>query len=362
MMKKHYLFAPGPVTVSDRVKNALLDEDIGHRTPAFQKLFRDIQESLLMVFKADDQYIGLPLTGSGSAANEAIISTWIRKGDKTLLIKNGNFGNFLHNILSSYQLDIDVLEYAWGSCPNVQEIEERLVKSPSLKNVIMVFHETSTGIINPVHEVGQLAHRYGKTFIVDGVSAVGGEDVNVVRDHIDFCTTSANKCLSSLPGVGIICAKKEKIEQRKGYPVPNEYLNLYKIYDFAVRLSQTPHTPSVTLLYALREALLELLEEGLENRIARHLRCATLLRKGFEDMGLHFFIREHLSNTVTTLLLPEGFAVDPFIDEMDRKGFTLYPGKGPLQEKKGFQVANMGWITEEICESFLTVLKETLKR
>jgi len=361
-MNKHYLFAPGPVTVSNRVKNALVHEDICHRSPQFEKVFRDIQESLLKVFKADDRYVGLLITGSGSGANETVISTYIRKEDQTLLIKNGNFGNFLHEILLSYQLNFDVLEYGWGVSPNVEEIEARLLKSPEIKSIIMVFHETSTGMINPVKEVGQLAHRLGKTFIVDGVSAVGGEDVNIARDHIDFCTTSANKCLASLPGVGIICAKKAKIEERKGYHVPNEYLNLYKIYDFAARLFQTPHTPSVTLFYALREALFELLEEGVDNRIARHGRCAKLLRKGFEGMGLEFFIKEHLSNTVTTLFLPEGFALDPFIDEMDRKGFTLYPGKGPLKDRRGFQVANMGWITEEICESFLKVLKETLKR
>lgn len=241
-MKKHYLFSPGPVTVSSRVKKALVHDDICHRGPQFESLFNSIQEDLLKVYKADGRYVCLLITGSGTAANEAVISTYVGKQDKTLLVKNGNFGDFLHNILIRYKFNFDLLEYQWGEFPRIKEIEEKLLSSPEIKNIIMVFHETSTSMINPIKEVGRVSSQLGKTFIVDGVSAVGGEDVNVVRDHIDFCTTSSNKCLSSLPGVGIICARREKLEELKGRAFPNEYLDLYKMYEFAEKIvTNTSH-------------------------------------------------------------------------------------------------------------------------
>ncbi|MBW2635370.1 MAG: alanine--glyoxylate aminotransferase family protein, partial [Deltaproteobacteria bacterium] len=110
------------------------------------------------------------------------------------------------------------------------DIERKLRERPGITTIAMVFHETSTSVINPVSQVGNLADRYGKAYIVDGVSAVGGEDINVVRDHIDFCTCSSNKCLASLPGVGVICARKSKLEATKANSTRVAYLNLHRLY------------------------------------------------------------------------------------------------------------------------------------
>ncbi|MHC4458495.1 MAG: aminotransferase class V-fold PLP-dependent enzyme [Planctomycetota bacterium] len=122
-----------------------------------------------------------------------------------------------------------MLKCEWGERPKVSHVERQLKDNSQITTIMMVFHETSTSVINPVKEVGELAHRYGKTYIIDGVCAVAGEDVDVVRDHIDFCTCSSNKCLASLPGVGIICAKISKLEKTQNNKARVAYLNLHRL-------------------------------------------------------------------------------------------------------------------------------------
>ena len=226
---------------------------------------------------------------------------------------------------------------------------------------MMVFHETSTSIINPVSQVGELAHKFGKTYIVDSFSAVGGEDVNVVRDHIDFCTVSSNKCLGSLPGVGIICANKSELEKTKNNRLRVVYLNLYRLYKMSETLHQTPNTPSVTMFLALDVAVERLLEEGLENQIARYKRCAVVIRNGVSEMGMKVLANNQVAaNTVTSVFLSEKILMDEFIGKMEVKGYTLYPGKGDLRTKNMFQITNMGEVNEDMCIDLLKVMAETI--
>ncbi len=362
MGKNHYLFCPGPVMVSERVRKALLHPNMGHRVPAFEKVIENVQNNLLKIYKANDEYTLLLITGSGTAANETVISSYFTPEDEALLVNNGTFGSRLEELLQVHEVKTRVLNYEWGERPQSSDIEEQLRHNPGITAILMVYHETSTSVINPVTEVGELAHRYGKTYFVDGVSAVGGEDVDVVRDYIDFCTCSSNKCLASFPGVGIICAKTSKIEQTKNNKIRVAYLNLYRLYEMARTKHQTPNTPSVTMFIALDAAVERLLDEGLEAQIKRHKRCAEIIRNGMKELGLKLFVDEYMaSNTVTSVFLPEGVNQDDFINTLERKGVTIYAGKGYLKERNVFQIANMGAISEQMCHEFLNVMADTLK-
>ncbi len=358
---KHYLFCPGPVMVSERVRKDLLHTDMCHRVPAFENIIQNLQNNLLKIYNADDNYTIMLITGSGTAANETVISSYFKPVDEALLINNGEFGNRLEELLQIHEVKATVLNYEWGERPKVSDVEEKLIDNPDISTIMMVYHETSTSVINPVREVGELAHHHGKSFIVDGVSAVGGEDVDVIRDHIDFCTCSSNKCLASLPGVGIICAKISKLEQSKNNKPRVAYLNLHRLYYMSKNFHQTPNTPSVTMFIALDAAVERLLEKGLEKQINRYKRCARIIRNGVKEMGLKLLIDDGIaSNTVSSVFLPTEVAMDEFIGKLENKGFTVYAGKGPLKPKNMFQIANMGEINEEICRFFLKTMEETL--
>jgi len=362
MDKKLILFTPGPVMTSKRLKSALAHPDIPHRRRVFEEYFDRNRANLLRLFRTGDQYTAVIISGSGTAANETALSSIIKDTDEVLLIKNGVFGERLDEILSCYQYTVQRLAFPWGQLPDLKTVEDVLVKNENIQWVCMVYHETSTGMINPVHEVGELVNKYGRKYFVDCVSAIGGENVDVVRDHIDIATGSANKAISGTTGVSFVCAKRSSVPVlEEEVPRRNVYLNLQKHIEWADQRNQTPNTPSVTMFVALDVALQELFEEGLENRIERYKTCARIIRDGVRSLGLELLMPdEQCSNTVTSAFLPEGVNLDNFIDELERRGYVLYPGKGPFYDQNLFQIANMGWILPEDCHKFLSVLGDTL--
>ena len=361
MEKKHYLFCPGPVTISEFVRQSLPHKDMCHRVPEFEKIIISIQQNLLKIYKANDDYTILLITGSGTAANETVISSNYSENDHVLLINNGEFGCRLEELLEVHRIKTTVMNYEWGVLPNLSEIEHKIKENEDITGLAMVYHETSTGMINPVNEVGNLANEYEKNYFVDAVSAVGGEDVDVVRAHIDLCTTSSNKCLASYPGVGIVCVKKSRINMIKDNRIKVAYLNLPRLYDYSEKYNQTPNTPSVTAFIALEAAVRRIHDEGLQNQIDRHKRCAKLIRDGIKKLGLRILVDEkNAANTVTSVFLPKNVELESFIQKLEDKGYTVYSGKRHLKEQGMFQIANMGAITEDICEEFLKTVAETL--
>jgi len=363
MNKRKMLFSPGPVLTSDRVKASLIHPDLCHRRPDFEQILRRARANILQLLGADKSYTAVVISGSGTAANETALSSIIKDSDEVLLIKNGEFGERLQDILNCYRLHVHVLEYPWGSPPELGDVTRNLAENKNIRWVCMVCHETSTGMLNPVRQVGELTHEFQRRFYVDCVSAVGGEDVNLMRDHIDACSGVPNKAIGGLPGVGFVVARRSSIPALEEVGRRNIYLNLQKHVETADLNEQTPNTPSVTMIVALDEALQELLDEGLENRIQRYRECAKLIRAGVRKLNLRILVPDHLaSNTVTSAFLPDGIQVDEFIDEMDRQGYVVYPGKRHLHQQNMFQIANMGQIQAQDCREFMGVLDETLKR
>ncbi len=356
---KPYLFSPGPVMVEEPVRAALSHYDICHRSPEFEELYANIQEKILRLFEADDSYCSVVVSGSGTSANETCLSSVFGPGDEALLLSNGEFGSRLYEILSKYKVPTHNLECGWGKLPDLEEAEKILKENSRITYICMVFHETSTGMINPVHQVGLLAKKYGKRYFVDCVSAAGGEHIDVVNNHIDLCTSVGGKCLGAYPGSAFVCGKESLMaaltpEQGKGV-----YLNLAKHYLMAKKCNQTPNTPNVTLFWALDAALDWALDrETLSGRIARYQECSKILRDGMREMGLRFLLPdEQMASTVTSVFLPEGKDVTAFVAELSDEGYTVYPGKGKYFELNMFQVATMGAIYPDDCKKFLTVLK-----
>ena len=361
MTKKLLLFTPGPVMTSDRVKKSMSHPDIPHRRRTFEGYLKRNRENLLRLFNADENYTAIMVSGSGTAANETALSSIIKETDEVLLIKNGVFGDRLDEILSCYGYTVHRLEFTWGEAPDVVAVDQALAENERIQWVCMVYQETSVGMRNPVGKIGEVVKKHDRKYFVDCVSAIGGEDVNVVRDHIDVATGSANKAISGPTGISFVCAKRSSVPTLEQVPRRNVYLNLQNHIRWADEHNQTPNTPAVTNFIGLDAALTELMEEGIENRIARYQACRKIIRDGLTKLGLRLLLPDELnSNTVTSVFLPEGINVADFIDEMEENGYVLYPGKGHFFDENMFQVANMGWLTEEDCHQLLRVLARVI--
>ncbi len=355
------LFSPGPVMVRDDVRQALMHYDICHRGAEFEAMFADTQDLIKKLFSADESYYSVIVSGSGTSANEAVLSSIFKEGEQVLLIRNGLFSDRLGEIIEKYNIPMIDASFAWGEYPNADIIENMILANPNVKVVTMVFHETSTGMINPVHEVGLLCKKYNKLLFVDAVSAAGGQLVDVADNNIAIATSVGGKCVGAFPGSAFICAREDVLKSITAEQCKNVYLSLYKHYISATASSQTPNTPNVTLFWALNRALKNIEEEGLGNRVKGREDCASIIRNGIRELGLRMLIEKNMSSTVTTVFLPDGIDLEKFMRKMEDRGYVLYVGKGKLKQEGAFQIATMGEIYEKDCIAFLAELKDCLK-
>lgn len=356
------LFSPGPVLVAANVRNSLLHYDICHRSKEFEEMFVDTQKKIIKLFNGDDSYYAVIVSGSGTSANETVLSSIVKKGESVMLLRNGLFGERLQEILDKYQIPYVDVSFPWATAYDMDEIEKQMKLHPEAKIVSMVFHETSTGMINKVHEVGMLCKKYGRKLSVDTVSAAAGENIDVVDNNISFATSVGGKCLGAFPGSAYVIAKRDELEQLTGEQCRNVYLNLYKHYVTARDKHQTPNTPNVNLFWPLNQALTNVFEQGgVQKRVERYAECAAIIRKGLKEMGLRMLLGEndHMSNTVTSVFLPVD--APTFLKEMEARGYVFYIGKNDYAKQNMIQVANMGEIYPQDCYNMLRVFKECLE-
>ncbi len=325
-------------------------------------MFVETQGYINKLFNADDSYYSVIVSGSGTSANETVLSSVLKPGEKVLLIRNGVFGERLQEIIEKYQIPYVDASFPWATQPKMDVVEQLLKDNPDVKLVAMVFHETSTGMINPVAEVGALCKKYGKELHVDTVSAAAGQHIDVVKNNITYATSVGGKCLGAFPGAAYVIAKKSALEALTAEQCKNVYLNLYKHYTIARDTHQTPNTPNVTLFWALNQALKNIfeLEGGLAPRVERYERCAAIIRQGVKEMGLKLLLDDHMSSTVTSVFLPQNIDLAQFLAEMEKRGYIFYKGKGPYEKQNMIQIANMGEIYEDDCYNMLRVVKECL--
>lgn len=359
-MNKYLLFTPGPVNVAENVRAAICKEDICHRETDFDRLLRSIEKKLLKLFqmKISDDYRAVVITGSGTAANESILSSIV--GDKNILIlSNGEFGERLYSISKIHNANTFMLESAWGEALNLEKIEAYL-KQQNIDIVMMVHHETSSGMLNSLQEIGELAKANDAMFVVDCVSSAGAEVIDMEKCHIAFCSSSSSKAIGSYSGLSFVLGRIEAFEKLKDLPVKTTYLNLYKFYVFIKNLSQTPNTPAVHLFFALEQALANILNEGVSTRYANIKQKARFLRQGMLDLGLKFLIdQKDMCSVLTTVHIPLHINVALFRKKLREKSIIIYEGKGCFKNKV-FQVGNIGELSFDDLQYFLSSVGEIL--
>jgi 2-aminoethylphosphonate-pyruvate transaminase len=360
--KPFKMMTAGPVNVSDTVKQSLIYPEIGHRESEFSELYGEIRGKLLQVFKASsNDYSSFVIGGSGTAGIESVLSGTVHYGRKMLVINNGAFGDRMAEICRIYRIPTLSTDYRWGDYPNLDGIERLLLEKSEIEAVSMVFMETSTGMINPIKEVGSLCKKYDKMFVVDAVSGLAGDPLDVQESNIDFCISNTNKGISGLPVISFVCAKKNSVEGVRDIPLRNFYLSMLKHYDYAEKANQTPTTPQIPLFYMLNQALNELLEEGIENRHKRYMENSNLMREILSNIGFRFQLpEEQMSNVMTNVLIPENYGYEEFHTPLKEKGYIIYPGKGPL-DGKVLHIANVGTHTQKDVGEFCDALAEIVR-
>lgn len=357
---KVLLFTPGPVNVADNVRAAAVRTDICHREIDFERVLQSIEGQLLDLFEIREhaEYQAVVITGSGTAANEAMLSSVV--GDQNILVlSNGEFGERLRAISAIHNEHTSHLEFPWGEPLDLGVIGEYL-RHHQVDVIAMVHHETSSGMLNPLEAIGELAWANGSVLLVDCVSSAGAESIDMERDHIAFCSSSSSKAIGSYSGLSFVVGRTAEFEKLRALPAKTAYLDLYKFYEFATERSQTPNTPAVALFYSLDQALANILSETVVSRRAKILRTATMLREGMTELGLTFLLDvDEMCSVLTTVHLPPGVDIDRFRLELRRRSIIIYEGKGPL---KGlvFQVGNIGELSMRDVTRFLRVLRETL--
>lgn len=359
-MNKYLLFTPGPVNVAENVRAAICKEDICHRETDFDRLLCSIEKKLLELFqiKSSSDYRAVVITGSGTAANESILSSIV--GDKNILIlSNGEFGERLYSISKIHNKNTFLLESAWGEALNLEKVEVYL-KQHDIDIVMMVHHETSSGMLNPLQKIGELAKASGAIFVVDCVSSAGAEVIDMEKCHIAFCSSSSSKAIGSYSGLSFVIGNTEEFEKLKDLPIKTTYLNLYKFYDFIKNFSQTPNTPAVHLFFALEQALDNILNEGVSVRYANIKQKARFLRQGMLDLGLKFLISQRdMCSVLTTVHIPSHIDVSLFRKKLREKSIIIYEGKGCFKNKV-FQVGNIGELSFDDLQYFLSSVGEIL--
>lgn len=359
-MSKYFLFTPGPVNVANNVRMAICKEDICHREIDFDILLQSVENKLLALFeiKRSNDYRAVVITGSGTAANESVLSSVV--GDQNILIlSNGEFGERLYNISKIHNKNTFQLQFSWGEPLDLEAIEAYL-KKHQISVVAMVHHETSSGMLNPLDKIGALCKSHNSILIVDCVSSAGAEVIDMEKCHIAFCSSSSSKAIGSYSGLSFVIGKKEEFEKLKNHPIKTAYLNLYNFYTFIKNISQTPNTPAVSLIFALERALMNILEEGVPNRHADIKAKADMLRQGMLDLGMTFLIdQKDMSSVLTTVHIPPYIELDTFRQKLREKSIIIYAGKGCFKNKV-FQVGNIGEISLNDIDFFLAILKESL--
>lgn len=357
----HLLFCPGPVNLALNVKQAALLNEIGHREPEFSDLLDSISKKLLKVYeiKSTQKYYAIVVTGSGSAANESVLSSVVHQKN-ILIISNGEFGERLYHISKIHNINTYHLAFKWGEKIDPKKVEE-FIRKYGIQVIGVVHHETSIGILNPVEKLGRLAKKYDALFIVDTVSSAGADRIDLGKANISFCTGSASKAIGSLPGVSYVIGKKNEFEKLKNLPPKTAYLDLYKHYVYSKTKKQTPNTPAVQSFFALEQALDNIILQGPKNRRFHIKKTTRYLRAEMKKMNLKFLLKSNdMSSVLTTVFLPRNISFDDFCKKLRERNIIVYNGKGPLLGKV-FQVGNIGELNYQTVSYFLQSLRHVLK-
>ena len=363
-IRRNVLLNPGPATTTDTVKMAQIVPDICPREKEFADRMAQFRKDILGVVHADpNEYTSVLFCGSGTICIDVCVNSLLPEGRKMLIVDNGAYSSRAAEVCRCYGLPHIDLKSSVYDIPDIKTIEEALEADPDIAVVYCCHHETGTGVLNPIREIGAAAHRHGAILIADTTSSLGMIPIDVERDNIDFCMASAQKGIMAMTGLSFVIGKTAEVVKSKDYPVRSFYCNLYQQYAGFEKNGEMRFTPPVQTVYAALQGLKEYYEEGETPKYERHLRVNKAIHEGLAKLGLKEAIRPEIqSGLVVSVLYPEDPRWDfgKVHDYCYERGFTIYPGK--ISTSDTFRLCSLGAIDENDIKDFFAVFTEALDK
>jgi 2-aminoethylphosphonate-pyruvate transaminase len=358
--RQRVLLNPGPAVVSDRVHRAVAGPDLCHREPEYSEMFGRIREKLFHVAGVSGRDWELALiAGSGTAAMEAMTGASVRAGRRLLVCRNGVYGDRLATIAERLGIETAAVFAPQTEPIDPAEVAAALAADPTIDAVAVVHHETTTGLLNPVGQIASVARKRGVRVVVDAISSLGAEELDLAESGIDMVACTSNKCLHGLPGTSFVLLSPAGAARALEAPRRSLYLDIAG-YLAAQEKSSVPFTPAVPAVYGLEAALDELLDEGLEHRQGSYKARVALLDKAFARLGLEPTVApENRSSSVRSLRLPPGVSYKNLHDAVKRDGYVIYAGLGDAA-KTTFRVCTLGALELGVLAGFADSLDRAL--
>lgn len=359
--RQRVLLNPGPAVVSDRVHRAIGGPDLCHREAEYSDILEGVKRKLFRVAGVGDDWVMVMIAGSGTAAMEAMTGACVRPGRRMLVCRNGIYGERILTIAKRLGIETAVVSASDLQPIDPAAVANALAADPTIDAVAVIHHETTTGLLNPVHEIAAEASRRGVLVVCDAISSLGAEELDLNGTGIDFVASTSNKCLHGLPGCAFVLVSPRGQERIEAVPPRSLYFDLPN-YLKAQAKRTVPFTPAIPALYGLDAALDELLDEGVEERKAYYQARMDHLDRAFSEMGLEPRVATgHRSRSVRSLPLPAGIGYDELHDAMKAEGYVIYGGLGEAA-KTSFRVCALGALKIEALEGFVSVLERTISR
>ncbi|MEL7499365.1 MAG: 2-aminoethylphosphonate--pyruvate transaminase [Planctomycetota bacterium] len=355
------LFTPGPLTTSPSVRQAMM-HDLGSRDSRFLKIVADIRDRLLMIAGVSQEqgYEAVLMQGSGTFGIESVIGSVIGPEDQLLIVVNGAYGRRMHKIATAKLLDCEMIEFDDCEVPDVGAVNERLSQE-RFTHLAVVHCETTTGIMNPIREIGEVAKSHGLIYIVDAMSSFGAVPVDMAEDRIDFLVSSANKCIQGVPGFSFAIGDRNVLAECK-HQSTSVSLDLREQLAGLESNGQFRFTPPTHTMLAFDQALKELVEEGgVAGRAKRYQENQHAIVSGMRELGfVETICAEHQSYIITSFNYPadENFDFQQFYSKLAARGLVIYPGK--QSDTECFRIGNIGHLFKQDMIELLAAIRDVL--
>ena len=359
-MRNYLLLTPGPLSTSQTVREAMLQDWCTWDKDYNEGIVTPIRKGLLAIAGLDgDEYTSVLLQGSGTYCVEATIGAAVRPEDKLLILANGAYGKRMAQIADYYHINYVLVSLHETELVTGEVARRALEEHPGITHLSMVHSETTTGLLNPIEEVAEVIKGRGITFIVDAMSSFGGVPIDVKGLGIDFLVSSANKCIQGVPGFGFILAPKDKLMATKGN-ARSLSLDIYAQWEAMEKGGgKWCFTSPTHVVHAFYQAMKELNEEGgITARYKRYQENHQILVEGMRGLGFKTLLPDDAQGPIiTSFLYPSAdFDFTSFYARLKEKGFVIYPGK--ISDADTFRIGNIGDIFPKDMEALIQAIKE----
>ncbi len=354
------LLTPGPLTTSRAVKQAMV-HDWGSRDATFLKINREVLDRIVELAGGVGTHVTVPMQGSGTFAVEAMLTTFVPRDGRILLLVNGAYGHRAAKICTIAGRAHRILETPEDTPPNLAALDEALVADPSITHVFAVHCETTSGILNPIRQIAGVAAAHGRRLLVDSMSAFGALEIDAKAVPYDALAASSNKCLEGVPGMGFVVCRLEALKAAKGNAT-TLVLDLHDQWQAFERTGQWRFTPPIHVIVSLHQAIEEhRAEGGVKGRGGRYAANCRLLIDGMAQLGFKTLLPPALQAPIIVTFhmpTPHAFKFQAFYDGLKDRGYVIYPGK--LTVADSFRIGCIGRIGPEHIKGALAAVTEVL--